>query len=282
MSVCLSGFLYPDGLGTLPGLCHMISLEAAGVKLIWSGLKAYKRLMLRINCSHLNSPFPPLKCPSCPCSPPNLLLLSNGKQHWKRTVTYNLTLVRQRLNTVTGIKQTYRWSVSKAFDTDQFVAFKVKLQDVTLGSVAFKDYLYLGYFHKNNHRWSRYACCTLMFMWAVSCYFKESRLFSLDIGGGLVLCRDYRLDSIFHAGACATWYFPEVQTGVLSSPVPFGCFRWRGRHSGMRLVAVEEVSLAMLQIWCQNWLFFCFFFCTTADQLSTAHSKLFVFLTPKL
>lgn len=88
MSVCLSGFLYPDGLGTLPALCHMISLEAAGVKLIWSGLKAYKRLMLRINCSHLNSPFPPLKCPSCPCSPPDLLILTDGKQTWKRNVIY--------------------------------------------------------------------------------------------------------------------------------------------------------------------------------------------------
>lgn len=87
MSVCLSGFLYPDGLGTLPALCHMISLEAAGVKLIWSGLKAYKRLMLRINCSHLNSPFPPLKCPSCPCSAPDLLTLANGKRNWERNVT---------------------------------------------------------------------------------------------------------------------------------------------------------------------------------------------------
>lgn len=52
----------------------MISLEAAGVKLIWSGLKAYERLMLRIICSHLNSPFPPLKCPSCSSSTPNILI----------------------------------------------------------------------------------------------------------------------------------------------------------------------------------------------------------------
>lgn len=44
----------------------MISLQAAGVKLIWSGLKAYKRLMLHINCSHLNSRLPSLKCPACP------------------------------------------------------------------------------------------------------------------------------------------------------------------------------------------------------------------------
>lgn len=86
LSVRLSGFFYPDGLGTLPALCHMISLEAAGVKLIWSGLKAYERLMLRINCSHLNSPFPPLKCPSCPFSAPNLLMLTNEKLNWKRNV----------------------------------------------------------------------------------------------------------------------------------------------------------------------------------------------------
>lgn len=60
LSAGLSGFLYPDGVGTLPALCHMISLEAAGVKLIWSGLKAYERLMRCTNCSHLNCPFPPL------------------------------------------------------------------------------------------------------------------------------------------------------------------------------------------------------------------------------
>lgn len=96
VSVCLSGFLYPDGLGTLPALCHMISLEAAGVKLIWSGLKAYKRLMLRINCSHLNSPFPPLKCPSCPCSAPNLLILTNGEQN----CYIQSSSVRERLHTM--------------------------------------------------------------------------------------------------------------------------------------------------------------------------------------
>lgn len=78
-SVCLSGLLYPEGLGTLPALCHMISLEAAGVKLIWSGLKAYERLMLRINCNHLNCPLPPLNSPSCPWSP-NRPVLANKRQ----------------------------------------------------------------------------------------------------------------------------------------------------------------------------------------------------------
>lgn len=34
VSVRLSGLLHPDRAGTLPALCHMISLEAAGVKLI--------------------------------------------------------------------------------------------------------------------------------------------------------------------------------------------------------------------------------------------------------
>lgn len=34
LSFHLSEFFYPGGLGTLPALCHMISLEAAGVKLI--------------------------------------------------------------------------------------------------------------------------------------------------------------------------------------------------------------------------------------------------------
>lgn len=85
-SLCLSSLLHPDGPGTLPALCHMISLKAAGVKLIWSGLKAYKRLMLHINRSHLNSPFPSLKCPSCPCSAPNLQIFTNGKCERKLSV----------------------------------------------------------------------------------------------------------------------------------------------------------------------------------------------------
>lgn len=74
-------FFSPDGLGTSPALCHMISLQAAGVKLIWSGLKAYKRLMLHINCSHLNSRLPSLKCPACPRFVSNSQILSSGKQN---------------------------------------------------------------------------------------------------------------------------------------------------------------------------------------------------------
>lgn len=90
LSVSLSGLFYPDRPGTLPALCHMISLEAAGVKLIWSGLKAYERLMLHINCSHLNSPFPPLQCPSCPYSASNLLILTKKK---KQNKTENVKFV---------------------------------------------------------------------------------------------------------------------------------------------------------------------------------------------
>lgn len=90
LSVCLSGLLHPDRLGTQPALCHMISLEAAGVKLIWSGLKAYQRLMLHINCSHLNSPFPPPKCPSCPCTAPKLTI--------KIMITYIYTDIYLNLN----------------------------------------------------------------------------------------------------------------------------------------------------------------------------------------
>lgn len=87
VSVFFSPSLYRDRPGTLPALCHMISLEAAGVKLIWSGFKPYERLMRRIICRHLNSPLPPLKCPSCSCSGTNILIWTMTNKPEKQCCT---------------------------------------------------------------------------------------------------------------------------------------------------------------------------------------------------
>lgn len=90
-------FFSPDGLGMSPALCHMISLQAAGVKLIWSGLKAYKRLMFHINCSHLNSRLPSLKCPACPRFAPEFLDFNQQKTQNEVLCLY------------IGVNKTYRY-----------------------------------------------------------------------------------------------------------------------------------------------------------------------------